>query len=248
MSSMRLHFLASAAPLAQQVLEAYTCFYGQTPLQKADVMVVLGGDGTVIRGMEKALDYQIPVFGINCGHLGFWTNPLASKLSLPQRIKTATTVTIHPLRITTFFKDSLKPEEKYAFNDVGIKRLTNQSCKYTVSVNYGPPMVANGDGIVWATSGGSGAYATSAGARSVPLLKRVMIGHSICTRKKLDMRVKDDSVITIAPVASNRPAGVFWDNHECTRPISSCTVSVDHTKPVQVMFDPLLAWKKQHIR
>lgn len=258
MSFMRLHFTASAAPLAQQAFKEFTAIHPQTPIDEADVIVGFGGDGEGLKGMREALNHQKPFFGIKCGHVGFLMNPLYNKYSLLERIRRAVSVTFHPLNITATLRD--RPEEVHfsAFNEGVVRRMSPQSANLQVSYKLngqekGVAEVNHCDGCIVATPLGSSAYWRAVGGRSIPWSNHVLGIHSICSREKLSLRVNDRAEIIIRSMDSykQRPTIVSGDNQECKEPISSCRIAMNHQKGVQVMFDPMTLLKKrlsQYIR
>ncbi|MDP4840318.1 MAG: NAD(+)/NADH kinase, partial [Alphaproteobacteria bacterium] len=50
------------------------CQYGSVPIEQADVIVALGGDGFMLHTLHKAMALNIPVFGMNLGSVGFLMN------------------------------------------------------------------------------------------------------------------------------------------------------------------------------
>ena len=68
MTSERIHFVASRINSATDVMELMKKRYGQTPLEEAEVIVALGGDGFMLRTLHRFLSRNLPVFGICMGH------------------------------------------------------------------------------------------------------------------------------------------------------------------------------------
>ena len=106
--------------------------------------------------------------------------------------------------------------------------------------------------MLFTTPLGSKAYWEAVGGRSIPWCSPVLGVHSICSRDKLDKRISNNAEIIVESLESDkRPVIVSGDNQECTRPISSCRIAMNHEKQAQVMFDPMILWKKrlaQYIR
>ncbi|MBP5344078.1 MAG: NAD(+)/NADH kinase [Alphaproteobacteria bacterium] len=254
---MHLHFIASAAPLAQKVAEAYRSLYGETSAENADVFVPLGGDGTMLAAMRLALRYGTPLFGENFGHLGYLMNPSYQKESLLERIKKAVTVTFHPLNITATLRNEPKEVQLCAFNEGVIRRMSTQSAHLQVRYiingqEKGGSELKHCDGCIVATPLGSRAYWQAVGGRSIPWARPVLGIHSICSRAKLASRVNDNTEIVVKPIDPfHRPVTVSGDNQECKEPISSCRIALNHQKSVRLMFDPKILLAKQiaqHIR
>ena len=83
----RIAFAASRAPVAAEARERLVARYGDCPVDAAQVMVCLGGDGVMLdtlRGMFKRTG-GLPVYGMNRGTVGFLMNAYAED-DLPQRL------------------------------------------------------------------------------------------------------------------------------------------------------------------
>ena len=142
--------------------------YGQSPLEKADCIVVLSGDGMVLRTFHETFERSIPIYGMNRGEVGFLTNPYV-KVGLIEKIKNAVELKIHPLRIIAI-RDDGESFSSIAINEVYLLRETHQSAKIRVHVDGKvrlKELVC--DGIITATPLGSTAYNYSA---SGPILPR----------------------------------------------------------------------------
>ena len=72
---MRIHFTANDTDEAQHALTTLTATHGQTSVVDCDIVVVLGGDGTLLETVHKTLEHNKPVYGMNRGSVGFLPNP-----------------------------------------------------------------------------------------------------------------------------------------------------------------------------
>ena len=72
--------------------------YGNTPLDRAEVVVALGGDGFLLETLHRTLTRPVPVYGMNRGSVGFLLNEF-SEDGLLDRVARAQQVTLHPLRM-----------------------------------------------------------------------------------------------------------------------------------------------------
>lgn len=165
---MKLAYFAGRKPRAQKALEELRSTYGAVDPEEADAIVVLGGDGTMLRAMHAFADYQAPLFGLNLGTLGFLLNR-HDKEGLIERIKGAKRFTIHPLKMTATDRDG-NTHKELAFNEVSILRETHNSAKIRVYVNDEvriDELVC--DGVMLSTPVGSTAYNSSAGGPILPL-------------------------------------------------------------------------------
>ena len=129
---------------------------------KADCVLVLGGDGTLIRAANRLLGTGIPIFGINLGTLGFLTETgitgmeqaLAQLVNGEYDIETRMMLQVHA-------KDDF---EDTALNDVVITRSGfSRLISVRVYVNEKLVDTYRGDGVIVATPTGSTGYNLSAG-------------------------------------------------------------------------------------
>ena len=165
---MKIHFHASDNPRPQSSYRELTEKYGQNDLDEAEVIVVLGGDGAMLRALHTFTDSNLPIFGLNLGTLGFLLNEYKNT-DLKERISLAKGYEIHPLRMDVTDVNG----EKYsalAYNEVSLLRETHGSAKIMVFVNDAvrlPLLVC--DGIMLSTPVGSTAYNSSADGPIVPM-------------------------------------------------------------------------------
>lgn len=168
---MKICFFPSNKPRAQAALEELTRTYIHHPVEQADVLVVLGGDGTMLRALHQ--NYNLPIFGLNLGTLGFLMNEY-KRGDLVERIGKARRYDIHPLRMQAKNTDG-KIYTELAFNEVSLLRETHSSAKLMVFVNDEvrlPILVC--DGIMVSTPVGSTAYNSSAMGPILPLSANVL--------------------------------------------------------------------------
>lgn len=170
---MKIHFHASKNPRPQAALADLSERYTNVPAEDAEVIVVLGGDGAMLRALHHFTDIDLPIFGLNLGTLGFLLNEYKNK-DLRQRIENANPFEIHPLRMRVEDVDG-KTHEALAYNEVSLLRETHSSAKIMVFVNDEvrlPLLVC--DGVLVSTPVGSTAYNSSADGPILPLTANVM--------------------------------------------------------------------------
>ena len=169
----KLTFFAADTPEAQDALAVLREQHEDVGIEKADIAVVLGGDGTLLETLHNIQDMSVPVYGMNCGSVGFLLNPYRPE-NLLERLEDAHKVDIFPLRMTAT-TTSGKVVEALAFNEVALLRETRQAAKLRISVDNIeriPELVC--DGILLATPAGSTAYNLSAHGPIIPLSANVL--------------------------------------------------------------------------
>lgn len=170
---MKFHFHAAKNDKARLAFDRLHAIHGQAPWTECDAMVVLGGDGTMLEALHLNSDGSKPVFGMNFGRVGFMMNPYRED-DLVERVKQASAVKIHPLRMTAIDKNG-NNHEAIAFNEVALLRETRQTAHLKISVDgieRIPELVC--DGILLATPAGSTAYNLSAHGPILPLSSNVL--------------------------------------------------------------------------
>ncbi len=171
---MKLHFFASDSPRPQSAFRELESRYGHVEdVSEADAIVVLGGDGAMLRALHNFTDIDLPLYGLNFGTLGFLLNEYKDK-DLVARIQDAKSYKIHPLRMQAADVDG-EVYNAIAYNEVSLLRQTHSSAKIMVFVNdeVRLPMLVC-DGIILSTPVGSTAYNSSADGPIVPLNANVL--------------------------------------------------------------------------
>ncbi len=143
------------------------------------ILVVLGGDGTLLRIAEQAARYSIPVIGINLGHLGFLT-----ELTRDETRETLDAILSGPVNVENrlMLKATLADTERnvtlgYALNDVVINKNANDRIlNLTTTADDMLITTYKADGLVFSTPTGSTAYNLSAGGPLVyPGLASILV-------------------------------------------------------------------------
>lgn len=165
---MRIAFAASKVAHAQEALARMSQRYGSEPLDKADIVVALGGDGFMLQTLHKTRRHNLPVFGMKQGTVGFLMN-LYEEEGLLERLQAAQLATLTPLKMTAI-TESGGSAECLAVNEVSLLRQTKQAAKMRVWINDKlrvEELVC--DGAMVATPVGSTAYNLSAHGPILPL-------------------------------------------------------------------------------
>ena len=168
MNMARIHFVASRVDSAEQPVALMKKRYGQTPLDEADVIVALGGDGFKLRTLHRVISKSMPVFGMKIGNVGFLMNRY-SEDDLVERLATARLVSLNPLRMDAQTESGTETSA-LAINEISLLRQTNQAAHIRVLVNNSvkvEEMVC--DGVLLATAAGSTAYNFSVRGPILPL-------------------------------------------------------------------------------
>ena len=136
-----------------------------TDLPQLEVAVVLGGDGTMLRAAEVAQERDIPLLGVNLGHVGFLSEVERSKISDVIKALVNKTYVIDP-RITlgyTVERDGISVASGWALNEVTVEREKATMVEIFLEIDSRPISRWGCDGLICSTPTGSTAYAFSAG-------------------------------------------------------------------------------------
>ncbi len=238
----KLALLASPTESAQEAARRLRSISHFVPLNEADTIIALGGDGFMLQTLHGMLENHrtLPIFGMNLGTVGFLMNEWRLD-GLDQRLDKAKVYKVNPLRmhaITVSGEQVTLP----AINEVSVLRETRQTAWLEVSVDNRvviPELVC--DGALVATPAGSTAYNLSAQGPILPLgcglvaltpispfRPRRWRGAILPERTKVKLRVID-------PV--KRPVSAVADQRE-VRDVASVEIAIDQAMPLTLLFDP----------
>lgn len=236
----RICVIASPTELAQESRDRLVARYGEVPLEAADVILCLGGDGFMLQTLHQVLDRDIPVYGMNCGSVGFLMNPF-SEDEVPERLARAQGAVLHPLRMHAITREGTV-EEALALNEVSLWRQLGQAAKIRITVD-GRVRLAEliCDGVLVATPAGSTAYNLSAHGPIVPLSANLLPLTPISAfrprrwRGALLPSTADVLFEVLEP--EKRPVAAVADFTE-VRHVVSVAVSEDRSVRTTILFDP----------
>lgn len=131
-----------------------------------DLVVVLGGDGTMLRAAELAHRHGLPLLGVNLGRVGFLAEAEPADLETVAK-RVAERDWELETRITlglSISRDGSDVWQSFALNEVAIEKSGHAlMTELRVAVSGTPVMALAGDGLIVSTPTGSTAYAFSAG-------------------------------------------------------------------------------------
>jgi NAD+ kinase len=196
-------------PRAREIAARYQHLVDGAP----DLVLVIGGDGTMLRAIRRHWRLRVPFMGLNAGHLGFLMNE-----RLPRDL--------HGLELVTYALSMLRVDAEapdgrtttgLAYGDVWLERDGGQAAWLRLDVD-GQTRVPKvvGDGMLVSTASGSSAYARAMGAVPVPLNSPLLTlaGSNIFhPRFWKPMALTDDSVVAITSLdrSGKRPVRGFLD-------------------------------------
>ena len=185
------------------------------PSADCELVVVIGGDGTILRAAELAHDSGTPLLGVNLGHVGFLAEAEYDDVSatidaiVERRYTAEDRLTID----VSVFRDGELVTRTFALNEASVEKAARERMLEVVVEVDGRPLSRWGcDGVVCATPTGSTAYNFSAGGPVVwpgveALLMVPISAHALFARPLV---VAPTSVLAIEVIAPSEAAGVLW--------------------------------------
>lgn len=164
----KIAFLASNAPSAVKAKKLLSDRYENRPVEEADVVVALGGDGFMLSTLHDTRRLGVPVYGMNRGTVGFLMNSYSLD-SLQERLNAAAEEVVNPLVMNAETIDGTH-HEGLAINEVSLLRAGPQAAKLRISVD-GKKRLEElvCDGALVSTPAGSTAYNYSAHGPILPI-------------------------------------------------------------------------------
>ncbi len=187
---------------------------GADPCAGCELVVVIGGDGTILRAAEMAHASGTPLLGVNLGHVGFlaeaeYDDVGATIEAIIERRYTADDRLTIDVRV---FRDGELVTSTFALNEASVEKAARERMLEVVVEVDGRPLSRWGcDGVVCATPTGSTAYNFSAGGPIVwpgveALLLVPISAHALFARPLV---VAPTSVLAVE-VISHQASGVLW--------------------------------------
>ncbi|MET3790328.1 NAD kinase [Aquamicrobium terrae] len=246
----RFAFVSSETPDARTALDALAAEYGQFPVDEADVVVALGGDGFLLQTLRDTMGTGKKVYGMNRGTIGFLMNEYALD-ALPERIGAAVAETIRPLEMRATTMDG-ETVTALAINEVALWRQSYQTAKIRISVDGKLRMEElSCDGVMVATPAGSTAYNLSAHGPILPLdapllaltpvspfRPRAWRGALLPNRSEVRFEVLE---------ADKRPVNAAADHTE-VKSVQSVTVRQSKSVTATLLFDPSHSWNERILK
>lgn len=151
-----------------------------TDVSEADLIVVLGGDGSILHMAKYAHQYQIPILGVNLGGVGFLADVALDELAVLDAILNG-----HSIEDSRqVLKCTVGEDTHYAINEMMVcKRKPIRMIDFEVYVNDQFLYEQTADGIIVSTTTGSSAYARSAGGQLIHPSVKALSLVPICSSK-----------------------------------------------------------------
>ena len=206
-----------------------------------ELVMVLGGDGTILKAAELVRDQQVPLLGVNLGRVGFLAEVEREDLSETVRRIVAFDYIVKE-RLTldvSVFVDGKETYRSWALNEATVEKSARERMlEVVVEVDRRPLSSFGCDGIVMSTPTGSTAYSFSAGGPVVwpsveALLLTPLSAHALFARPLV---INPNSLMAVEVMRSSAGTGVLWcDGRRTHELLPGARVEVRRSqKPVRI--------------
>ena len=240
MTEPKIAFFAADSEQAREAYDALALAYEDHALEAADIIVALGGDGFMLKTMHDSMSRNLPIYGMNCGTVGFLLNEFSPE-QLHERLAQAKTAVLHPLRMNAVSTNG-EEFEALAINEVSVFRETRQAAHLRIAIDGRvrlEELVC--DGILVATPAGSTAYNLSAHGPILPLEAGILALTPISAFRPRRWRgalLPRSAKVELEIIGGDkRPVGAVADNREF-RDIARVAIAEERKISLKLMFDP----------
>jgi NAD+ kinase len=196
-------------------LNGRTRRFEHTQEEHIELVIVLGGDGTILRAAELTRDRPVPLLGVNLGHVGFLAESERDDLGYTVTRALAGEYTVEE-RMTLSVRAKVGDEvvyESWALNEATVEKAERERMlEVVVEVDRRPLSTFGCDGIVMSTPTGSTAYSFSAGGPVVwPSVEALLLvplsAHALFARPLV---VGPESSLAVEILQRTEASAVIW--------------------------------------
>lgn len=236
----KIAFVTGDSPEAIKTLKVLQKRYDDVPLQEADVIVALGGDGIMLQTLHAVISRPVPIYGMNFGSIGFLMNEYHDD-ALLERLDQAEENIIHPLKLEAFNGNG----EHYcalAINEVSLFRRSHQAAKLKIAVDDRTRITELiCDGVMVATPAGSTAYNFSAHGPILPVGAQLLALTPISPFRPRRWRgalLSNRAIVEIEVLEhEKRPVNTVADHREF-EDVRKVIISEQSDITLRLLFDP----------
>ena len=236
---VKINFFSAETKKADIALKNLKKIYKNYPMNKADVIVALGGDGTILSALHKSMRFPKPIFGINRGEYGFLTN-IHKNIDLIKRLEKAKKTEMHVLKMLATKRNG-KKIEVMAINEVALLRNSRHAAKIRVQVdNVVRIKELVCDGILLATPAGSTAYNLSARGQIIPMKSNLLALTPISPFRPRSWRgalINSNSKVTFIILDEKKRSVNVSADFKQIKDIKKVEIREDRTVKLSLLFD-----------
>ncbi|WP_421724010.1 NAD kinase [Bauldia sp.] len=240
-------FIAADTDEARSARQRLAKRYGDVATDDAEVIVALGGDGFMLQTLHTFMNTGKPIYGMNCGSVGFLMNEFKAT-GLRSRIAAAETTAVRPLAMEAT-DDRGRTHRAFAINEVSLLRQSFQAAKLRISIDGKVRMdELICDGVLVATPAGSTAYNLSAHGPILPIYAPLLAITPISAFRPRTWRgalIPQTAKIRIdVREAEKRPVNAVADNVEF-KSVRKVTIRQQDDSQSLMLFDPDHSWDER---
>lgn len=246
MNNLKFHFIFSSNKKSKRLKKYLLKKYPNSSLKDSKFIIVCGGDGFMLRAIQKFYKFSKPFFGINSGTIGFLMNQNL-KNDLKLSVLNAKPIVVSPLsaKIKTMNKKIFK---LLAINEISLLRQTKQTSSIKIFKNK-KKIIDNlsGDGVILSTPIGSTAYNFSAGGPVLNLKSEKLALTPISAfkpRKWKGQIISQKNIIKFKNLKINRPISIVADNFEI-RNVDTVSAKINKKIKIKLLFNENQDYKKK---
>jgi NAD+ kinase len=240
-------FIASDTAEACAAQASLSAAYGAVAPEKAATIVAIGGDGFMLETLHAFMNTGKPIYGMNCGSVGFLMNEFREE-GLRERLRAASETVIHPLAMRAINAAGGR-HAAFAINEVSLLRQSYQAAKMRISIDGKVRMEELiADGLLVATPPGSTAYNLSAHGPILPIYAPLLALTPLSAFRPRSWRgalLPDHVEVRIEALETEkRPVNAVADNVEF-KSVVEVVVKQSRRAKSLILFDPDHSWDER---
>lgn len=240
MNYQTIAFVSGDLEQAREAGERLKKRYDHVPLEDADIIVALGGDGFMLQTLHRYMDRKVPIYGMNRGSVGFLMNAFDED-NLLRRLDAAEPIALNPLRMIAYDINGTE-HQAIAINEVSLLRETRMAAKIRIRVDGVVRMEEIiCDGVLVSTPAGSTAYNNAVHGPIIPLGADILALTPIAAFRPRRWRgalLPSTAAVDFEVLeAKGRKVSAVADFTE-VRDVTKVSIAKDHDHELTLLFDP----------
>lgn len=240
MNYQTIAFVSGDLEQAREAGERLKKRYDHVPLEGADIIVALGGDGFMLQTLHRYMDRKVPIYGMNRGSVGFLMNAFDED-NLLRRLDAAEPIALNPLRMIAYDINGTE-HQAIAINEVSLLRETRMAAKIRIRVDGVVRMEEIiCDGVLVSTPAGSTAYNNAVHGPIIPLGADILALTPIAAFRPRRWRgalLPSTAAVDFEVLeAKGRKVSAVADFTE-VRDVTKVSIAKDHDHELTLLFDP----------
>lgn len=240
--------------LRKKLLKSDLKVYDEYDSENTDLIICIGGDGTLLRLVQEYNFPKTPIVGINTGHLGFFQEIIPEKMDDFIFMYNQEKYSIQSLNgVTAYIKTDSSTDKHIALNEITVKGLMTHPVHLDISINNSFIERFSGDGICVASPAGSTAYNYALGGSIVDPRLNLLQVTPIAPMQNVAYRSFTSSILlpsndklSVIPCSNNdRTLTIIYDGMmtEYTN-VNEITIQLSRKKINLIRFDDYQFWEK----